>query len=66
MISRKLMHQVTNRLQVVLGSIDLAEIEKDPEKRTALFTKARTEIRHLTDFLNSRVVQEIQRDRKKK
>jgi len=55
MISRKLMHQVANRLQLILGSIDLGEIEKDPDKRKAHFEHARTHIRQLTDFLNSRV-----------
>ena len=65
MISRKLMHQVANRLQVVLGYIDLGEIEKDAAKRTNLFEKARTEIRQLNDLLNSRIRQS-EPNRKKK
>jgi hypothetical protein len=63
MISRKLMHQVANRLQLILGSIDLGEIAQDPETRKKHFDQARTHIRQLTDFLNARVQQD---DRKKK
>jgi len=59
------MHQVSNRLQVILGSIDLAEIATDPAKRKHLFDKARTEIRQLTDLLNARV-REMAPDRKRK
>jgi len=59
------MHQVANRLQVVLGYIDLGEIEKDAAKRTNLFEKARTEIRQLNDLLNSRIRQS-EPNRKKK
>jgi len=66
MISRKLMHQVSNRLQVILGYMDLGEIETDAAKRLALFKKARTEIRQLTDMLNARVLQsDPERKRKK-
>lgn len=65
MISRKLMHLVSNRLQVILGSIDLAEIEEDQAMRALLFDKARTEIRQLTDLLNARV-RETDARRKKK
>jgi two-component sensor histidine kinase len=54
MISAKLLHAVKNRLQMVMGYVDLAEAEPDDAKRTKMFERARTEIRDLTKFLEQK------------
>lgn len=52
-ISGRLLHAVLNRLQLVLGAMDLGEAETDQAKRKELFTRARREIRDLTNLLKA-------------
>jgi hypothetical protein len=54
-IDRLLMHAVANRLQKVLGFIELAEIERDWQERKKLFDHAREEIRDLTAMMQAQV-----------
>jgi tmRNA-binding protein len=55
MISRKLMHKVSNYLQAIMGEIDMAEVEPDPEKRNKRLLAAKNEIHKLTGYLQGRV-----------
>jgi len=58
MISAKLLHLVNNRLQRILGYvelIELLELETDQEKRVKLFEKVRKEVRNLEDVLKAKV-----------
>lgn len=51
MISAKLIHEVFNQLHMILGYIELAEVEEDPAERKNHFNRARAEMRSLTTFL---------------
>jgi hypothetical protein len=58
MISAKLLHLVNNRLQRILGYvelIELLELETDQEKRVKVFEKVRKEVRNLEDVLKAKV-----------
>ena len=55
MISRELMHQAVQRLQVILSNINLAEVEQDHDERRLRFENAKQAIRELTDLLNAQV-----------
>jgi hypothetical protein len=55
MISAKLLHLVNNRLQRILGYVELVEIERDPEKQAKLFEKVRKEVRSLEEILKAKV-----------
>ncbi len=64
MISAKLLHAALNGLQLVMSFIDMAELELDPEKRHAFFSKARESVRDLARLLENHV-QKKERERKK-
>jgi two-component sensor histidine kinase len=49
------MHDVLNRLQMIMGTLDMAEAETDSEKRAQWFTKGRDYIRSLTVLLQEKV-----------
>lgn len=55
MISAKLLHSVNNRLQRILGYVELIEIETDREKQFKLFEKVRKEVRNLEEILKAKV-----------
>jgi hypothetical protein len=55
MISKKLCHMVRNRLQRIMGYIDLAEIQPDEEKRKAQMLKAKDQIRDLDQLLEQKI-----------
>jgi hypothetical protein len=55
MISRKLMHDVLNKLQAVQGFMELGVIEEERSKRLVLFKKAQAEISGITALLKERV-----------
>jgi hypothetical protein len=59
MISAMLHHKVMNRIQMILGYIDLAEAAEEA-KRKELLDRARREIRDLVTLLN-----EHRREKKK-
>jgi hypothetical protein len=55
MISGDLLHIVNNRLQNILGFVELIEIETSETKRAKLFEKVRKEVRNLEELLRARV-----------
>lgn len=55
MISARLLHTVNNRLQRILGYVELLEIETDETKQAKLFEKVRKEVRDLEEILKARV-----------
>ena len=50
-ISKRTAHQSLNRLQVIVGQLELALLEKSPERMTAYITKAEEELQALSTYL---------------
>jgi hypothetical protein len=50
-ISAALLHVVLNRLQLVIGYIEMAEKADEPEKRKGFFDRSRKEIEDLKKLL---------------
>lgn len=63
MISAKLLHKAMNVLQVIMGWIDLAENQMDPEKRHAAFDRARAAVRSLGELLGESVQRKEAKDK---
>lgn len=61
-ISKPLKHYVTNKLQTIMGYVDLAEIAKTPAERDKHLARAREAIRQLDATLSDRIVPPIRRE----
>jgi hypothetical protein len=66
MISADLFHRVMNRLQLILGFIELGEQEPDLAKRKQMFDRAREETDSLKNLLKANRREEPARRKKKK
>jgi sensor histidine kinase regulating citrate/malate metabolism len=61
-ITKALKHYVANKLQTIMGYVDLAEIAKTPAERDKHLTKAKEAIRQLDATLNDEIVPSIRRE----
>ena len=61
-ITKALKHYVTNKLQTIMGYVDLAEIAKTQAERDKHLARAREAIRQLDAALTDRIVPPIGRE----
>lgn len=57
-ITEQLEHVVNNKLTVVMGFIDMAIIEPDPEKRHSLLSSGKKAVHDITRILSLNVIHE--------